>query len=151
MQSNQPGPNENESSSMSHSTTHGGPPVTAPILTFDLESELELLRRQQNYQTGEPIGRTLVKQPDLRIVLMTSQKGGRLVEHHASGPISLQAVEGRVRLRLSDATVDLSTGQLLALEPGIPHDVEAIEDCAFLLTIGRTTYHEIPEEKGNEN
>ena len=26
------------------------------------------------------------------------------------------------------------------LEPGVMHDVEALEDCAFLITMGRTTY-----------
>ena len=44
-----------------------------------------------------------------------------------------------------DERVELATGQLLALEPGIPHDVEAIEDSAFLLTIGRTTYEHVSD------
>jgi hypothetical protein len=45
--------------------------------------------------------------------------------------------------RLSQATsewvqekvIDLPAGHMLALERGLPHDVEALEDSAFLLTI----------------
>jgi quercetin dioxygenase-like cupin family protein len=118
--------------------------LAAPVLTFDLSAELDELRRQPSYQNGAPTGRTLVKEPDLRIVLMVLKSGGRLEEHRASGPLSVQALEGRLRLRLPDGSAELSAGQLLALEPDIRHDVEAIEDCAFLLTIGRTTYHTLP-------
>ena len=32
-------------------------------------------------------------------------------------------------------TLDLNEGKLLTLAPGMKHDVEAREDCAFLLTI----------------
>jgi hypothetical protein len=38
-------------------------------------------------------------------------------------------------LRLPDRTVELSTGQLLVLDRCVPHDVEAEEDSAFLLTM----------------
>jgi quercetin dioxygenase-like cupin family protein len=118
--------------------------LAAPVLTFDLRAELEDLRAQPSYQNAAPAGRTLVKEPDLRIVLMALRAGGRLEEHRASGPISVQALVGRLRLHLPDGSAEIGTGELLALEPDIRHDVEAIEDCAFLLTIGRTTYHTLP-------
>ncbi|MGH2447541.1 MAG: cupin domain-containing protein [Chloroflexota bacterium] len=115
------------------------------IMRFDLEPELAQLREQPAYGTGAPTGKTLVKQRDLRIVLMTLQAGGRLEKHHASGPISIQALAGRFRLQLPGETVDLERGQLLALDPGVYHDVEAIDNCAFLLTLGRTHYVDVSE------
>jgi quercetin dioxygenase-like cupin family protein len=117
--------------------------LAAPVLTFDLRAELESLRRKPGYGAGEPTGTTLLKEPDLRIVLMALRAGGRMVEHHASGPISVQPIEGRFRFSLPDHSVELEAGQLLALEPGIAHSIEAIEDTAFLLTIGRTTYRDV--------
>jgi quercetin dioxygenase-like cupin family protein len=119
--------------------------LAAPVLRFDLQEELDQLRHQEGYPTGAPTGRTLVKEPDLRVVLMALKTGGRLEKHDASGPISIQAIEGHLRLLLPDQTVELDAGQLLALEPGIPHDVEATEDSAFLLTIGRTTYQHVSD------
>jgi hypothetical protein len=40
-----------------------------------------------------------------------------------------------VRLELLDRTVDLPAGHLLALESSIEHDVEALEESGFLLTV----------------
>lgn len=119
--------------------------LAAPVLQFNLQAETEQLQRQDAYRKGDPSGRTLVKEPDLRIVLMALKAGARLEEHSASGPISVQALSGRLRLRLGESSVDLTEGELLMLEPGIPHDVEAIEDAAFLLTIGRTTYKDVSD------
>lgn len=129
----------------SHSPKHGGRRIEAPVLTIDLPAEFERLQRQPGYQDGAPTGRTLVKQAGLRIVLMALKTGGGLREHHASGPISIQSIAGRQRIRLPEQTVELGRGQLLALEPGIRHDVEAIEDGAFLLTIGPTTYENVSD------
>jgi hypothetical protein len=38
-------------------------------------------------------------------------------------------------LKLPNQTVDLPTGHLLVLDQNVPHDVEAEEDSAFLLTL----------------
>jgi mannose-6-phosphate isomerase-like protein (cupin superfamily) len=45
-------------------------------------------------------------------------------------------LSGHIRLKLPDRTVDLRSGQLLVLGLGLPHDVEAMEDSAFVLTLG---------------
>jgi quercetin dioxygenase-like cupin family protein len=129
----------------SRSPKHGGPAIQAPVLSFSLRTEMEQLRQQPSYQNGDPSGRTLVKEPDLRIVLMALRAGASLKEHHASGPISIQVIEGPLRVSLPAESVELTAGQLLALESGIRHDVEAIEDSAFLLTIGRTTYEHVSD------
>ncbi|MBV9282528.1 MAG: cupin domain-containing protein [Chloroflexi bacterium] len=115
------------------------------MLSFDLPAELDHLRLQDVYRNGQPSGRTLLKEPDLRIVLIALKTGGRLEEHHASGPISVQGIEGRLRLRLPEGGIELAPGQLVTLESGIRHDVEAMEDSAFLLTIGRTTYQNVSD------
>ena len=56
-------------------------------------------------------------------------------EHHVDARISIHALEGRIRVRMSVEFVDVSSGELIALDDAIPHDVEAIEESAFLLTI----------------
>jgi quercetin dioxygenase-like cupin family protein len=138
-------PTDNSLFGATRSPKHGGPDIQAPTLRFDLHAELNQLKEQRNYQENAPAGRTLVKEPDLRIVLMALGADARLQEHHASGPISLQVIEGTIRVRLPTASIELTAGQLLAVESGIRHDVEAIEDSAFLLTIGRTTYENVSD------
>lgn len=139
------GPTDNSSFGATRSPKHGGPEIEAPVLHFDLHTELEQLTRQRNYQESGPAGRTLVKESDLRIVLMALKADARLQEHHASGPISVQVIAGTVRVRLPNNSVELTVGQLFAVESGIRHDVEALEDSAFLLTIGRTSYEHVSE------
>jgi quercetin dioxygenase-like cupin family protein len=109
--------------------------LDAPILTFDLFEELEQLRREETWQRETHNANTLVKEPDLRVVLIALKTGGRLGEHHSSGRLTIQTISGQIRLHLPDQTVDLPAGHLLALDSQIAHDVEALEESAFLLTI----------------
>jgi quercetin dioxygenase-like cupin family protein len=136
---------DDQLSGTTRSPKHGGPDIEAPVLRFDIRTELEQLKQQRNYQDGVPAGRTLVKEPDLRIVLMALYGKAHLREHHASGPISIQVIEGALRVRLLNDSIELTAGQVLAVESGIRHDVEAIGAGAFLLTIGRTTYDHVSE------
>ncbi len=82
-----------------------------------------------------PSSTTLVKHPDLRIVLLTMKKKMCMHQHSTAASISVQTFAGHIRLRLPDRTAELPAGQLLALDQCVPHDVEAEEDSAFLLTL----------------
>ena len=109
-------------------------PLENPILSFDLKAEIEGLRGEGGWQAGRN-SKTLVKHPDFRMVLTVLKSGARLHEHKAAGRISVQAVAGHIRMHVEDKVFDLPAGHLLALERALPHDVEALEDSAFLLTI----------------
>jgi quercetin dioxygenase-like cupin family protein len=103
--------------------------------SFDLDREQERLRQEESYRAGDRNAKTLVKQTGLRVVLTVMRSGARLQEHRASGPISIQTLAGHVRLSTSDETVDLPVGHVVMLGGDIAHDVEAVEESAFLLTI----------------
>jgi quercetin dioxygenase-like cupin family protein len=106
------------------------------MLQFDLASELDQLRRDESWlQITGRSSKTLVKYPDLRIVLIAMKANTRMHEHTAAGKISVQLLNGHIRLHLPEKVVDLPAGHLLALDQCVPHDVEATEDSAFLLTL----------------
>ncbi len=112
------------------------PELARPMAQFNLRQEIQELQKQEAWQRG--VGRsskTLVKHPDFRIVLIALKEGTLLKEHHADGRISVQTLQGRLRMRVGDKSVELAAGELLALDYGIPHDVEALTESAFLLTI----------------
>lgn len=109
-------------------------PGTAP--TFDLTAEVARLHDAGRWAGGR-CARTLVKEADLRVVLVALRDGARLDEHRAPGPITIQTLAGHIRLRLGDRTVELPAGGLIALERDAPHAVEALGDGALLLTIGQ--------------
>ncbi len=113
-----------------------GDTLGAPILQCDLFGEIENLRKEEAWLRGTgPSSKTLVKHSDLRIVLLALRKDMRMQEHKTSATISVQLLAGHIRLKLPDRTVELGPGQLLVLDQHVPHDVEAEEDSAFLLTL----------------
>lgn len=103
--------------------------------TFDLSALARDVRADRAYLRDGHTARTLLREADLRIVLVVMQAGARLAEHRAGETVSVHALSGHIRLRLPDKTVDLPSGRLLVLEKGLRHDVEAIEESAFLLTL----------------
>jgi quercetin dioxygenase-like cupin family protein len=112
------------------------PALDAHLLAFDLGAEVAQLR--QEIAWGREAGRsskTLVKYPDLRIVLVLMKSHSVMRRHKVAARISIQALEGRLRLHLPDRVLDLPAGTLLTLDCCEPHDVEAQEESAFLLSI----------------
>jgi quercetin dioxygenase-like cupin family protein len=66
-------------------------------------------------------------------------------QHRAEARISIQVLVGKIRLHLPElAPVELSAEQLLALDCGMRHDVEALQESAFLLTVSLTKGTEKP-------
>ena len=106
----------------------------ATHVQFDLGAELELLQQEREWQSGHN-SKTLVKYDSLRIVLIAMKTRTRIPEHQTEGRISIQTIRGHVLVHATGQTFDLPTGGLLALDQGLRHDVEALEDSAFLLSI----------------
>lgn len=109
--------------------------LVAPLLTFNLEKEIERLRREEHWLKDGRISETLVKYSDFRIVLILMQAGTVMREHKADARISIHGLRGRLMVQLPEKTIELSTGDLLVLEKCLPHDVSAVEESAFLLSI----------------
>ena len=123
--------------------------LSGSVLQFGLAGELDELHRDEAWLnlTGRS-SKTLVKYPDLRIVLIAMKANTRMHEHTAGGRISVHTLNGHIRLHLPDRVIDLPVGHLLALDHCVPHDVEASEDSAFLLTLSWPpgTKENTPEE-----
>jgi quercetin dioxygenase-like cupin family protein len=56
-------------------------------------------------------------------------------EHKSARRISVQVLKGHIQMHVLGSLVDLPAGNLLALDRGVLHDVEALDDSAFVLTI----------------
>ena len=118
---------------VAYQRTHARP-LAAPYLEFDLATELDLLHREDGWKSGQN-ARTLVKFDTLRVVLTALKARSQLPQHRTEGRVSIQTIHGHVRVRAEGRTFDMATGSLLALDAGVPHDVEALQDSAILITI----------------
>ena len=76
-----------------------------------------------------------MKYEDFRVVLTVLKARAGLPQHQTEGRISIQTVDGHIQVRALGRTFDMPTGTLLALDQMVPHDVEALEESAILLTI----------------
>jgi quercetin dioxygenase-like cupin family protein len=113
---------------------------------FDLGAIDREMRQDGADEREGHTARTLVHAPDLRVLLVVMKAGSRIAEHRANETASIHTVSGHVCLRLPDRTVELPAGQLLALGPGLQHDVEARIDSTFILTLG---WHSASTEEGS--
>ncbi len=109
--------------------------MTDPVLPFDLLAELAALEQEHGWRNAGHSAKTLVKHHQFRVVLVALAKAKRMDTHTAEGAISIQSIKGLVRVHVAGSTLELATGGLLALAPGLAHDVEAVEDSAFVLSV----------------
>ena len=108
--------------------------AVGPCLEFDLPKEIEQLKGEDAWRSGRN-ARTLIKTPDLRIVLTVLRANARVDEHRVNGTVAIHTVSGHTCIHAGDRKFDLPAGHLLALAEDLPHDVEAVTDSAFLVTI----------------
>jgi quercetin dioxygenase-like cupin family protein len=109
--------------------------VAGAVLFYDLAKEIAGLHQEVAWQQGDRNARTLVREGELRVVLTVLKQGGRLDRHQAPGRLTIHTIQGHLRLQLPSGPLEVMAGQMVALEPDLPHDVEAIEESAFLITI----------------
>jgi quercetin dioxygenase-like cupin family protein len=104
-------------------------------LSFDLGDEVRQLLEEDGWRKTGHTAKTLVKEADLRVVLVALRHGVAMDPHQASGPITIQAISGKLRVDLPQQHVNLVAGQFVALEAALRHAVTALEDGVFLLTM----------------
>ena len=105
-------------------------------IEFSLDNELEALRNSPEWLTG--IARKkLIQYPDFRMTLRRMKPNTRIPEHYNPGRICVQTLFGHIRMHAGGRTFDLPRGRCLILDRAVIHDVEAVEESGFLLTVAR--------------
>jgi len=111
---------------------HGRP---ASAGSFALVQEIDGLRNGPQYRDSGHAARTLFKCPALRIVLIVLRRDAELKQHKTNQPVSIQTLMGRIGVTLPDGSIVQDIGALIVIEPGVAHDVRALTDSAFLLSM----------------
>jgi hypothetical protein len=117
-------------------------PLAGNALQFDLGSEIASLASEPAWTEHGHNARTLAKYADYRVVLVVLARGARMKEAQVDQSVIVHALAGRVRVHVPDNGVDMAhgidvpAGHLLALDSCVAFDIEALDESAFLLSLG---------------
>jgi uncharacterized protein (DUF2249 family) len=81
----------------------------------------------------------LINEPGYRVVLMSMRAGQSTPEHSTTGKVTVYALHGHITFHVGITSCELHAGEVVFVEAGAPHRVEAHEDSALLaLATGKT-------------
>ena len=107
----------------------------ADVLRFDLKAEEENATHPETLGRDGRSSRTLLKEGPLRVTLIVLGPDGGIPEHESQGPITVQALRGRIDVTVAGETHSVQPGELLAVDRAVPHSVRSAGGAAFLLTV----------------
>jgi quercetin dioxygenase-like cupin family protein len=110
--------------------------LDAPFVSRDVPFEIARLRTERAYEAEGHAGRTFTKYTDLRVVLEAMKEDVRLPCHETAGRMTVQVIFGQLRVWLRyGENLDLAEGSFAAIDAGSVHQIESLQESAFLLTL----------------
>lgn len=79
----------------------------------------------------------LIRTPTIELMRNVLRQGEALPPHALEGEVTVQCLEGRVRIESQAGEAELGAGQLVLLPGRDVHAVHALEDASLLVTILR--------------
>jgi len=106
------------------------------LIAVDVRAEIARLKREPAWAANDRHGSSLVKGDGINVALMVLKKGAKMQEHHTRAPITAHVIDGRINFVASGKTQSVTAGMMVALDRGIEHSIEAVEESALVLTVG---------------
>lgn len=83
----------------------------------------------------ERVTSTLAKTEALELLRLVIPAGTQIPQHQVPGEITVQCLEGQVIFDAGSTNRELVAGDLLFLNGGTPHALQAVKDSSVLVTI----------------
>ncbi len=109
-------------------------PAAGGMASLSIADEIAGLKAKPEWLGQDRLAVSLVKDDALNVLLMALKQGAHLKEHRTKGPITVHVLAGSVRFSAGGETLKLSAGQIAALDRGVVHALEALEESVVLLT-----------------
>jgi uncharacterized protein (DUF2249 family)/quercetin dioxygenase-like cupin family protein len=77
--------------------------------------------------------KVLMNELGYHMVLLSMRAGQRIPEHASKGTVTMQAILGHITLYAGPFPDELYAGEVICIESGVSHRIEAIEDSALLV------------------
>lgn len=81
------------------------------------------------------VSAAILKASQLEVMRVVLPAGKTMPEHQTPGEITVQCLEGVVEFRHDGRAQQMRAGDLIHLEPRVPHALTALQDASLLVTI----------------
>jgi quercetin dioxygenase-like cupin family protein len=108
--------------------------IDALYVFVDLPDFIRQLKEEPAWEKNDRNGITVFKTDNLTMVLTILHKKAEIKDNKVDGLVTLQVIEGMLRVSTIDGDIEMKEKQLISLHSNEPHSIEALSDCAFLLS-----------------
>jgi quercetin dioxygenase-like cupin family protein len=110
-----------------------------PPLVIELGEAMQRLRTKEEWHSEGRAAVILMKTPYRRVAILALRQGAILARHRTRGAVLLHVLSGTIRVKTDVACPEVSAGNLVALDPRVDHEVEALEESDLLLLVVKET------------
>ena len=108
--------------------------IDAPYVFADLQAFIEQVKDENAWEKSDRNGITVFKTEGMTIVLSVLKEGALIKDNTVNGFLTVQVLQGTIRMQTVDGDADMEANQLMAFHPDIPHSIEARADTVLLIT-----------------
>lgn len=116
----------------------GARPIDASLVRIDLQAFAQQIKQEEAWHKSDHNAITVYKTPGMTLVLIAMHGNTEIPPHNAEGVMSLQVLDGTVRLNNEEQGTDLKAGQIGTLHRGALYSIFATEESVVLLTMCHT-------------
>jgi quercetin dioxygenase-like cupin family protein len=114
---------------------HPSTRLTGPAVHLNLPDLSRALQAEPHPAKAGHRQAGLIHRGPLRLLLFAFEPGGRLPEHRAPGHVVIHCLRGELSIEAAASHQRLGDGEVLVLEPNVPHSVMALAESEMLLTV----------------
>ncbi len=113
--------------------------IDGSLVSIDIPAIVKQIKNEKPWNESDRNAITVFKTNGLSIVLIALHKNAAMAQNIADGLMSIQVAEGEIIFSTDDESINLKANQMLALHSGILHNILAVQESVFLLTVTTST------------
>jgi quercetin dioxygenase-like cupin family protein len=100
---------------------------------FKLSDEFATLPKESSVHQGH-MQKALYRHKAVTTAIFAFEAGGAINEHQTEGELTIHVLTGKLFVRTAENEYTLGPNELLLLDPGVTHDIKAVEATKLLMT-----------------